>query len=84
MPSEPSEKSVKLGADTKVVMDTTNLVSAALVTVGPSARLIEAARRGLFKVVTCLELLKEFAEASHRPHISRKYPEGRSARSNHN
>ena len=58
----------------RVVVDTNVLISGTIVTVGASARIVDAALDRWLCLVTCVPLLGEYTQVVRRPHLARKYP----------
>ncbi len=60
----------------RVVVDTNILLRAVLNPSGPSGRLHQGARRGVFRMVISPHILRELRRGLFRPHIRRRYPLG--------
>lgn len=57
----------------RAVLDSNTHISAAIVSHGYPAKIIEAWREGKFILITCQAILEEVAEVLKRSHIQRKY-----------
>lgn len=58
------------------VLDTNTIVSGTIVALGPSARILDAARAEQFALITSQPILTEVLRTLGRPRIQRKYPVG--------
>lgn len=57
----------------RAVLDTNTHISAAIVSHGYPAKIIQAWREGKFILITCAAVLKEVADVLKRSHIKKKY-----------
>ncbi len=66
-------RSKKLEAQSKVVLDTNNLVSAHIVSQGPSAKIFDLFKTQEIRIYTSPFQLKEFNKVLHYERIKKKY-----------
>jgi uncharacterized protein len=64
----------------RIVLDTTNLVSSLIQSLGPSAAIVDAWRQGQLTLISSAEQLNELREVLSRPRIQRRVTPEQAAR----
>jgi uncharacterized protein len=57
----------------RAVLDTNVLISAYLNDKGASRKIVEAAAKSQFRLITCSGILREIVQVLHYPHIQKRY-----------